>query len=123
MTSATERLRVLLDERGVEWWQSANTLGCVFTRWHSSLFGDEVVAMENGKEGLVLFDHFMTPEQAIAATLWPGTCEVVSSTLHEYEGGYAGSEWEHELSCGDTVWWGNGDAPEWCPWCGRKVVG
>lgn len=69
MTSATERLRALLDERGVEWWQSANTLGCVFTRWHSPLFGDEVVAMENGKEGLVLFDHFMTPEQAIAATL------------------------------------------------------
>ena len=123
MTSATERLRALLDERGVEWWQSANTLGCIFTRWYSPIFGDEVVAMENGKEGLVLFDHFMTPEQAVAATLGSGTCEVVSSTLHEYEGGYAGSEWEHELSCGDTVWWGSGDAPEWCPWCGAKVVG
>ena len=67
--SATERVRALLDERGVEWWQSANTLGCIFTRWHSPIFGDEVVAMENGEEGLVLFDHFVTPEQAIAATL------------------------------------------------------
>ena len=59
----------MLDERGVKWWQSANTLGCIFTRWHSPIFGDEVVAMENGEEGLVLFDHFVTPEQAIAATL------------------------------------------------------
>jgi len=67
--TATEELRRLLDERGVEWWQSANTLGCVFTRWYSPLFGDEVCAMENGEEGLVLFDHFVTPEQAIAATL------------------------------------------------------
>lgn len=67
--TATEELRRLLDERGVKWWQSANTLGCIFTRWYSPLFGDEVVAMENGEEGLVLFDHFLTPEQAIAATL------------------------------------------------------
>lgn len=67
--TATDELRRLLDERGVEWWQSANTLGCIFTRWYSPLFGDEVVAMENGEEGLVLFDHYMTPEQAIAATL------------------------------------------------------
>ena len=58
-----------------------------------------------------------------AATLGAGTCEVEGSTLHEYEGGYAGSEWEHELSCGHTVWWGSGDAPEWCPWCGKRVVG
>ena len=67
--TATDELRALLDERGVEWWQSANTLGCVFTRWYSTLFGDEVCAMENSKEGLVLFDHFVTPEQAVAATL------------------------------------------------------
>jgi len=67
--TATDELRRLLDERGVEWWQSANTLGCVFTRWYSPLFGDEVCAMENEKEGLVLFDHYLTPEQAIAATL------------------------------------------------------
>ena len=69
MESSTQVLRRLLDERGVKWWQSANTLGCVFTRWYSPLFGDEVCAMENGEEGLVLFDHFVTPEQAVEATL------------------------------------------------------
>ena len=75
--SATDELRRMLDERGVEWWQSANTLGCIFTRWYSPIFGDEVVAMENGKEGLVLFDHFVTPKQAIEATLGRGTCREV----------------------------------------------
>ncbi len=30
--------------------------------------------MENDKEGLVLFDHFVTPEQAIEATLGRGEC-------------------------------------------------
>jgi len=75
--TATDELRRMLDERGVEWWQSANTLGCIFTRWYSPIFGDEVVAMENGKEGLVLFDHFVTPKQAIEATLGRGTCREV----------------------------------------------
>ena len=23
---------------------------------------------------------------------------------------------------GGVVWWGNDDPPEWCPWCGAKVV-
>ena len=75
--TATDELRRLLDERGVEWWQSANTLGCIFTRWYSPIFGDEVVAMENGEEGLVVFDHYLTPEQAIAATL--GSCNCSNS--------------------------------------------
>ena len=48
--TATDELRRMLDERGVEWWESANILGCVFTRWYSPLFGDEVCAMENGED-------------------------------------------------------------------------
>lgn len=67
--TATDELRRLLDERGVEWWQSVNMLGCVFTRWYSPLFSDEVVAMENGDGELELFSHLMTPEQAVEATL------------------------------------------------------
>lgn len=109
--TATDILRRLLDERGVEWWQSANTLGCVFTRWQSPLFGDEVVAMENGKEGLVLFDHFMTPEQAIDATLGPGTCH----RALDFDGTrYVCS------ACGEHFgpcrW-------RYCPSCGRRIVG
>ena len=67
--TATDELRRMLDERGAEWWQSVNMLGCVFTRWYSPLFSDEVVAMENGDGELELFSHLMTPEQAVEATL------------------------------------------------------
>ena len=81
--TATDELRRMLDERGVKWWQSANTLGCVFTRWYSPLFGDEVCAMENGEEGLVLFDHFVTPEQAVEATLGSGVDSMTDAELAE----------------------------------------
>lgn len=113
MTSATEILRRLLDERRVEWWQSANTLGCVFTRWHSPLFGDEVCAMENGEEGLVLFDHFVTPEQAIDATLGRGTCHIgrgIRGLMHVTTG--------HCSECGAEVV----KPARYCANCGRKVV-
>lgn len=114
MTSATDELRRLLDERGVEWWQSANTLGCVFTRWHSPLFGDEVCAMENGEEGLVLFDHFITPAQAIDATLGRGTCEDVGRYAFVCsECGWASDEPHHVLG---------GFWPKYCPNCGARVV-
>ena len=118
MTSATERLRALLDERGVAY----NTHGERDLTWYDLPSGGRVCVKESVAGFLHVKSSPLTPKQAVEATLGPGTCEVVSSTLHEYEGGYAGSEWEHELSCGDTVWWGSGDAPEWCPWCGRKVV-
>ena len=118
MTNATDELRRLLDERGVEWWQSANTLGCVFTRWHSALFGDEVVAMENGKEGLVLFDHFMTPEQAIDATLGRGTCHNTAPSYLDFLCSKCGFVHYHS-DANDSE-----DGNEWryCPNCGRKVV-
>jgi len=117
MTSATDELRRLLDERGVEWWQSANTLGCVFTRWHSPLFGDEVCAMENGEEGLVLFDHFVTPEQAVEATLGPGTCHETIID-HYWRGcGSCGYIWEFMYGIGKC------ERPRYCPNCGRRCVG
>ena len=78
--------------------------------------------IEFGGPWLTMYGVISGPEQAIEATLGRGTCHVVSSIRHDYEGGYAGTEWEHELSCGHKVWWGNDDPPEWCPWCGAKVV-
>ena len=70
MTSATEELRRLLDERGVEWRESVNVANCVFTIYESPTFG-EVAAMDN--DGTLYFHELngidVTPEQAIAATL------------------------------------------------------
>lgn len=123
MTSATEVLRRLLDERGVEWWQSANTLGCVFTRWHSPLFGDEVCAMENGEEGLVLFDHFMTPAQAIDATLGRGTCEVEESWHGESELVEYHCTACDEYMVVEVVKPDGAQRPNYCPNCGRRCVG
>lgn len=123
--TATEELRRLLDERGVKWWQSANTLGCIFTRWYSPIFGDEVVAMENGEEGLVLFDHFLTPAQAIAATLGSGTCELES--VITFFKGQERTTWACK-SCGarfesfmPNVQRDEYHIPRFCPNCGRRV--
>ena len=113
--TATDELRRLLDERGVEWWQSANTLGYIFTRWHSPIFGDEVVAMENGEEGLVLFDHFVTPEQAVAATLGPGTCREVKIDRYWRGCGECGYVWEFMYGIDKC------ERPRYCPNCGRRV--
>lgn len=117
--SETDELRRILDERGVEWWQSANTLGCIFTRWYSPLFGDEVCAMENGDEGLVLFDHYLTPAQAIAATVGRGTCQMecagrpTERTL-DVMGMYFCSK------CGSPIY--NDCMPSYCIYCGAEVT-
>lgn len=52
----------------------------------------------------------------------PETCRVEGAIRYDYEGGYGGTEYEHALSCGHKVTWSNDDAPDFCPWCGRKVV-
>ena len=120
--TATDELRRLLDERGVEWWQSANTLGCVFTRWYSPLFGDEVCAMENGEEGLVLFDHFMTPAQAIDATLGRGECHMMRA-IPEFEVNKPVAIWLKCSECGcETVAESVQRVFDFCPYCGRRVI-
>ena len=59
----------------------------------------------------------ITPEQAIAATLGPGTCHVASSIIDTYE--Y--NRWEYELSCGHTIIWEDSEPPRYCPECGRRI--
>ena len=85
--TATERLRELLDERRVEWRETVNYIGCVFTHYKSAYF-DEVSAMDNG-DGYLYFDDLncvsLTPEQAIAATLGSGECENVAKRWGEFE--------------------------------------
>lgn len=72
MTSATEKLRKLLEERGIKWRETINHANCIFTWWESPTFG-MVHAMDN-EDGETLFMACLnscdfTPEQAIAATL------------------------------------------------------
>ena len=69
--TATDELRLLLDERGVEWYADDETLDdgslSQVTYWHSN--GIEWSA--DGRDEFLAFDavQLITPEQAIAATL------------------------------------------------------
>ena len=74
--TATERLRELLDERGVKWWEGIGEKSTVFDGEHDVRY--EV----DGTLGLLFIRSVLhvTPEQAIAATLERGTCELEINT-------------------------------------------
>ena len=108
MTSATERLRALLDERGVEHVDVED--GHTQHTWWSD--GDHEIAASNSGERLAVYN--LTPKQAIAATLGPGTCEDMSG----------GDPCVFVCSRCDAMF----DHPEdervrYCPNCGRRCVG
>ena len=119
MTSATEIMRRLLDERGVE---------------HLNLGGMTEFANGDGRicrtytrpEPLTVDVAIIaaTPEQAEAATLGPGTCKpVISDNLTESEG--TGDAWADCSACGHLLFVltdPNSQPPNYCPNCGAKVV-
>lgn len=75
--TATERLRQLLDERGVEWGKLVDSYGIIGTFWWDSN-NDQCSALEGADDipiGKLSVQANLTPEQAIAATLGAGTCE------------------------------------------------
>ncbi len=66
-----------------------------------------------------------TLEEEMAELGWErerGECHEVSTISHDYGYAPAGVEYETELSCGHRWHSDNGDLPDFCPWCGRKVV-
>ena len=116
--TATDELRRLLDERGVEWcpsawdrstetyWMTADGNGCLATQGETKL--------------RLSFADYLTPEQAIAATLGRGTCRVES--MHGYTDPYTTTRYVVELSCHTLDDWPESEPPAYCPWCGAKVV-
>ena len=132
--SATDELRRLLDERGVEW--KAFDVFEQTTQWstHSGAF----VYWAREQDGRLLvettaptkYSASCTPEQAIAATLGAGTCEAdETDTIKCWVKCKDEPSTEHmdlihvmECSaCGGTYEHVNGSY-EFCPRCGRKVV-
>lgn len=134
-TSATEKLRRLLDERGVgyrAWDGGAHPM----TVWHvdEQSFEFEECRLINGAKQvsnnpwdndghcmLTITNRDCTPEQAIAATLGSETC-------HDKNGGDA---WCFSCdACGCVMPWRDsfsvrtiiGGSLNYCPNCGRKVV-
>mgnify|MGYP007115359996 CR=1 FL=1 len=113
MTSATEILRRLLDERGVEWWPMHDVENGYREDRDTEflVYGCKHVAHEWGCRLQV---DMLTPEQAIDATLGRGTCRDVGRYAFVCSVcGWASDEPHHVLG---------GFWPKYCPECGRAVV-
>lgn len=105
-----EKLRKLLDERGVEWRSDSENI----TFWKTDA---DVAAASQGYDGMLWVSARLTPEQAIAATLDTGTCR------WEYPQGTNG--WLGYMvcsGCGEKFDECVTDTAHYCPNCGRKVV-
>ena len=107
--SATEELRRLLDERGVEYrWDNGTATwyvdGVMYNAW----------GYDN--ERLTMSVCHLTPEQAVEATVGRGTCHEVAIDRFFRGCGACGYMWEYMYGIGKRV------RPNFCPNCGRKVV-
>ena len=107
--TATEQLRALLDERGIEWkdgdasyeieWSTPDGRHCSAMYW---------------KPTFTVLVSGCTPEQAIAATLGSGTCERVKvGTKPDGTPRYRCSVCNYGI--GDTRW-------AHCPKCGSRII-
>ena len=112
MTSATERLRALLDERGVEYRVSATG--------YSIDIGPSMTAYANRTDTtLDVSLRGLTPEQAVAATLGPGTCHIDLVGYTEREDRFQCRSCDWSMSVKRGTW----PRFNYCPNCGKRVVG
>ena len=113
--TATDRLRALLDERGVEWWAEDDPEEPAYsftTKWFVNgceQTYEEIPAIRSR----ALKAYCVTPEQAVEATLGREECW---------------STWDIELTgrlrfqCSECKAVSLEIVPFYCPACGRKVV-
>jgi len=134
MESSTKILRRLLDERGVEYVVDEE-YGKKYppekrVTWSCDLAGEDMTVTardycisidDDGSADYFLdldFHEVFTPEQAIAATLGTGTCELVNAA-EDLGDGTSSCMCD---KCGYTAlddWW---DVFNYCPNCGRRIV-
>lgn len=126
MTSATEVLRRLLDERGVEYEGETDEDGWAYTRWHGF---DDTGWLAASDELCGLLDlrgrYLFTPEQAIAATLGSFNC-----TDDERTNGTCRNVADDGFECSECKSWWTGPRDtkppmlwgfKYCPNCGRRI--
>ena len=113
--SATDELRRLLDERGVEYTVVPED---AYSREYIKIGNIEILT--NDRDEVAVYN--ITPEQAVDATLGRGTCSMgIERTFERIDG-----DEEHLLECsecGSRRWWLAHMMPSYCPNCGRKVIG
>lgn len=111
--TATDELRRMLDERGVKYRTHGTTDRTWFEVGNISWF---IIERENGS--LTADAVFLTPEQAIAATVGRRTCHKVR--VHKDI-----EDEEHCSECGRFLGFANDALAEpynFCPKCGAEVV-
>ena len=113
--TATDELRQMLDERGVEYEsydpdpKYATPTSERETRWGKASYRE-------WPKGTVRFGVTgTTPAQAIAATLGPRTCHEVKIDRHYRGCSECGYRWEYMYAVGWQV------GPKFCPNCGRRI--
>ena len=116
--TVTDRLRELLDERGVEYETDERN---AITKW-STYYG-AFVFFARQREGKLLVETtvatkhsvILTPEQAIAATLGSGTCR----NQWQWNSGFCCSECFYTVPFVDKF----ANSPfAYCPNCGKEVA-
>lgn len=114
--SETDELRRMLDERGVQYETYIEPLtGFEHVKWNFNEHGSADFNLEFGEPWLTMYGTISGPEQAIDATLGRGTCHVKAAKK-------MGDSFGFSLSCGHSMVNPFNDRPDYCPWCGRKVV-
>ena len=105
--TATERIRAMLDERGVEYIE--NDFGITW-----SYYNDPHTATESMDGTLIVTG--LTPEQAIEATLGRGKCRLIPTRDKPRSK-------KPTLTCSECGWWTDRINDEWryCPSCGKRV--
>ena len=76
--SATDTIRAMLDERGVEYTQANATGGTLFIVVTSEEY--YFILVRDNDAGIEMWSKDLTPEKAIAATLGPRTCRKLPSS-------------------------------------------
>lgn len=107
--TATDELRRLLDERGVEWFESVTRKGLTWIYRDGKAIRFHPWQPDTLK--VSMFD--ITPEQAIAATLGRGECHNIAGMEDVFECSACGGRY--------AVW----EIRRWaryCPDCGRRIV-
>lgn len=127
--TATDELRRLLDERGVEWHSqdsASDYHDCIVFRtwWNGNCFYEELY--HNGDSYTILdlrSIENITPEQAVETTLGRGECKwsyEQTDDGDEYDHKwvtYCGWEWDAEGS--DEL---QANGRRYCPHCGGRIV-
>ncbi|MBR2681727.1 MAG: hypothetical protein IKF14_13645 [Atopobiaceae bacterium] len=116
MNNVTDKLRRMLDERGIEW----TSHGAKNHTWYDANGGARVTAYVIDAGHIRIRMCGLTPEQAIAATVGAGTCHMeVHDNLAETEG--MGEAW---LECDECHWQMQLEPStprfKFCPNCGRR---